>query len=143
MAIEFFDASQNSLSGAQLREVLNGRTGEVKDVRFYIKNNDPTKYYSNLSIVYRYSSYNDSGVFGTTGWGVKFCSGTRQPTESEWNAIVPGISTVLPDIGNSSDGDTLTYYPVWARIICPAGEPAQIRDNGEFVITATELPVVP
>lgn len=112
-----------------LRTFHNGFLGGSLEKKFYIRNDDPTRYYTNLNLTYTVTNYDDLGEFGTTGWSVKFIEGERRPTESNWDSVRSGEPLALADIGSTEAADTHTYRPIWVRVFCPGGEEAQIREN--------------
>lgn len=111
------------------RTFHDGYIGSVFENVVYIRNDDPTKWYTNITLVLELSGYGDIGEFGTTGWGIKFLYGERRPTEAEWDLVRSGDAISIPDIGVQDDADTHTYHPIWYRVFCPGGESAQIREN--------------
>lgn len=125
---ELFDAGATDGSD-KLRSFHDGHLGDTWEDVIYLRNDDPGTWYTNLVLYYLVDGYQDFGEFGDTGWGAKMMFGERRPTEAEWDLIRPGDPLVLPNIGSAEAGDTSTYYPVWIRITCPAGQLAQIRQN--------------
>lgn len=129
MGLKFYDDTQTLFGAEPLRTTHDGQVGGSDEVLVYVRNDDAGLYFTNLSVAAEVNLYNDWGEFGDTGWGIKLLYGERRPTEAEWDLVRSGDSIVLPDIGDTSAADTSTYYPVWVRVYCPGGEPAQIRDN--------------
>ena len=123
----FTPSSVNGLD--KLRSFHDGHLGDTWEDVIYLRNDDPTKYFTNMVLYYLIDGYQDMGEFGDTGWGVKLMYGERQPTEAEWDLVKAGDPLSLPDIGNSDAADTSTYHPIWVRITCPGGQLAQIRQN--------------
>ena len=64
--------------------------------------------------------------------------GTRRPTEAEWDLVRSGDGIQIPDIGTTEAADTSTNHPVWVRVYCPAGEPADIRESMQVKVTYYE-----
>lgn len=133
MGLAFYDSDKNPFGDSGiLRSFHDGHLGSIMERIIYLRNDDSSRYYTNLLLRYTVSSYQDFGEFGTTGWGIKFINGERRPTESEWDLVRSGESLSIPDIGSTEAADTHTYYPIWVRITCPGGEVAQLRENQQI-----------
>jgi hypothetical protein len=134
MGLAFYDSTQTVFSavgttyGPQ-RTHHDGKLGGADERIVYLRNDDPTKWYSNITVSLELDAYGDVGEFGTTGWSIKFLYGERRPTEAEWDLVRSGDSIEIPDIGTEAAADTSTYHPLWIRVYCPGGESAQIREN--------------
>jgi hypothetical protein len=134
MGLAFYNSEQDIFSkvddvfGPQ-RTFHDGHLGGVYEDIVYVRNDDPTKWYTNITMILELSAYGDIGEFGTTGWSVKFLYGQRRPTEAEWDLVRSGDAIAIPDIGEQPAADTSTYHPIWFRVFCPGGDPAQIREN--------------
>jgi len=129
MALSFYDDGKVIFGVAKLRTFHDGHLGGSQEKLVYLRNADVGKYYTNITVHLAVTSYEDVGVLGTTGWGVKFIYGERRPTEDEWDQVRAGDAIALPDIGSTTLADTSTYHPIWVRSFCPGGEPAQLREN--------------
>lgn len=141
MSLVFLDQDQLPLARANF--VVSGRYGGVHEQLLYIRNNDPARYYANLSVVITGSQYDALSEFGTSGWSLKLLYGQRRPTEAEWDLIRSGESLDLPDIGNSGEADTSTLHPVWVRVYCPAHEQATNVDDFSIELQFIEHMVLP
>jgi len=119
----------------------DGKEGDVKSVTLYLRNDDITKYYSNIEITPKdlvdANPYGDVG-YNETGWGVKLNKGGSEPTDAEWDALLWGEAITMDDIGASGAGDSTTYYPVWYRITCPPNTPAQNKTDVVLRVEFTE-----
>lgn len=129
MGLAFYDDSKTLFGVSPLRTFHDGHLGGSQEKLIYLRNDDSAKYYTNITVHLEVDSYEDFGPFGTTGWGVKYIYGERRPTEAEWDEVRAGDAIAIPDIGDTSLADTFTYHPIWVRVYCPGGEPAQIREN--------------
>lgn len=119
-----------------MRTFHNGYLGGPHEEIFYLRNDDASNYYTNIVITPQMiGGYDDSGEFGTSGWGIKLLYGRRRPTEAEWDLVRSGDSIRVPDIGTTEAADTFTNHPVWTRVYCPAGEPADIRENMQLKVS--------
>ena len=120
----------------------NGVVGGAYDQLVYVRNTDPSKYYTSVQLLAEnLGDYNDAGEWGTTGWGVKLIYGSRVPTELEWDAVDADSTLVLPDIGSTEAADTFTNHPVWVRVYCPGAEPAQIRESMQLKMRCVQREV--
>ncbi len=131
MALQLFDQDLDLITALNpLRSVHDGHLGEADEQTVYVRNLDPAKYYTTVTMQAEIiGPYDDSGEFGTTGWSIKLLYGSRRPTEAEWDAALSGAGVSLPDIGSTQAADTFTNHPVWVRVYCPGNEPVQIREN--------------
>lgn len=113
-----------------LRTRHDGHLGGADERIIHVRNQDPALYYTQVRLVPELiADYQDLGEFGLTGWGVKLMYGRRRPTDAEWDRVRSMDGIELPDIGSKEAADTFTNHPVWVRVFCPGGEPAQIRKS--------------
>lgn len=130
MPLLILDEDKIEFGDNPLRTFHDGHTGDSQEKLFYLRNADPSKYYTNITITPVWiGGYEDSGEFGITGWGIKLLYGRRQPTEEEWDMVHSGDAIEIPDIGTREAADTFTNHPIWVRVYCPGNEAAQIREN--------------
>lgn len=139
--LAFYDSEYSLFNGEPLRSVHNGKAGGAWDTLIFLRNDDSANYYTNIILSYENSNYNDYGVRGDTGWGVKFLYGARQPTEAEWDSVSSGESLVIPDIGSTIAADTYTYHPIWVRVYCPGNTNAQIREGQLLKVSFSDFKV--
>lgn len=138
MGIQFYDSSYNLFNTDPLRTVHNGKSGGAQETLIYIRNDDISKWYSDLVLSYENSINDDYGLNSSTGWSVKFLKGTRQPTEGEWSQIESNESILIDDIGNNTVADITQYHPIWIRVYCPGNSKAQIREGQRLILFYTE-----
>ncbi len=136
MALQFYDETQTLFSGSPLRAVVNGHIGGSAEKKFYIKNGDNTKYYTDITVGLVIDSLDAAGELGASGISVKFLYGEQRPTEAEWDVVLSGDDLALADIGTTSAADISTYHPVWIRIYVPGNTPANIFDSKTIRLTA-------
>lgn len=135
---EFGTLSMNQYSG-KLRFSGNGKLGFSTDQLIYLKNDDNTKYYTNVTLTPMSSNYDDIvGEWGETGFGVKLLIGERRPTENEWDQITPGEAISIPDIGTTDSANTSDYTPVWVRVIVPGSTKSQLKTNIKLRVNSQE-----
>jgi len=119
----------------------DGKDGDEKTVTLYLRNDDLTKWYSNIVItpvdLVDANPYGDVG-YTETGWGVKINKGGDQPTDAEWGDVDWGDHIHMDNIGSSVAGDNATYYPFWYLISCPPNSPAQNKSDIVLKVEFTE-----
>lgn len=128
-----------------LTTVHDGKTGDTQTVQVYLRNNDETKWFSN--IVIKPVDLEDADPYGDviyteTGWGVKLSAGSNEPTRGQWDDIDWGNSISMSDIGSDSDYDTATFYPFWFLITCPPNTDAKIKTDIVLNVSYTENAVI-
>ena len=97
----------------------NGREGEVVERLLFLRNNDISLFYTNITLQPFDGQGDDDTIEVVTGWAVKLNPGSQQPTENEWDAITPGSSINMSGVGAPSAGDDSTFFPFWYRIKVP------------------------
>tara|TARA_Y100001973_G_C5170092_1_gene318518 strand:- start:366 stop:800 length:435 start_codon:yes stop_codon:yes gene_type:complete len=83
--------------------------------KLYLRNDDNTKWMSNISL-----SATSSGVdvtSGANGFGFKFFWGDVNPTHRVWQSIGYNVPININNIGTSGagNGDT-TFFPFWMQV---------------------------
>jgi len=128
-----------------LATVHDGRTGDTQTAQVYLRNDDASKWFSNIVIasvdLVDANPYGDV-IYTETGWGVKLSPGSEEPTSSEWNDIAWGNEIDMGDIGSDDGADTATYYPFWYLITCPPNTNAVIKNDIVLDVYSTENSVV-
>ena len=113
---------------------IDGRMGGVIEKKLYLRNDDNTKTYSGIQMIFYQSGGDISYLNGTDGFSMKANVGNAKPTAAEWVTITHGsVSGTFSDIN-----DTATYLPVWIRFQIPAKVLVQHINNVSLKITATE-----
>lgn len=138
MSLAFYDSTYTAMGSDVLRSFHDGRLGGSWESIIYLRNSDPSRYFTNLELSYTVLGYEDFGEFGSTGWGVKFLYGQRQPTQAEWDSVQSTATLMMPDIGSTSGADVSTYHPIWVKFICPGNQAAQIRENQKIELSFYE-----
>lgn len=124
--------SQDGTMTNAFRQAFDGRTGQIRETRLYLRNDDALKNYTGIVI----SSVNLSGrniADGTDGYSFKLSAGDTQPTSDGWRAISDGNS-----ISMDSLSDTTTYLPFWLRVEIPKGAPVETVSGSTLRIVASE-----
>jgi hypothetical protein len=136
-------------SGTDLTSTLNavhdGRTGDTVTIQLYLRNDDNTKWFSNILLrpldLVDPDPYGDI-AYSETGWGVKLSAGSSEPTTGEWEDIEWGGRISMSDIGSDSLANTTTYYPLWYLVTCPPNTDAQIKTDIVINTSYTENAVI-
>ncbi len=131
MGLALYD-SELATGSLTYRPVIDGFRGGKDESLFYLRNDDVTKWYTNITVSLISTSYDGAGELGFTGVSFKFIYGERRPTEAEWDAVESGASLMIPDIGTTALADTFTYHPFWVRVYIPGGTAADIIDSFEI-----------
>lgn len=124
-----------------LTHSFNGTTGEVVERRYYIRNDDAARWYSNISIqpVIQEGDNIVNGTGSTEGYSWKVIAGDSQPLEEQWELQGAGAATSFgSNIGSASAGDTTTYLPFWIRIQVPPNAPIASYQGVVLQIETTE-----
>jgi len=124
--------SQGSMLNS-FREAFDGRVGEVKEVKLYLRNDDNTKTYSTVQLSVINSLGGRDLADGTDGYSCKLRAGEIQPSYDEWRSIDHANIITMSDIL-----DIVTYLPFWVRIEIPKGAPVGSHENMVFRVTANE-----
>lgn len=138
MGLVFYDENQDAFASNPLRSFFDGHSGGPYEQLVFIRNDDATRYFTNITLLYVSDTFDMDGPIGESGWSIKFLYGTRRPTESEWDSVQSGDDLILPNIGSTDASDTATYHPVWIRKFCPGGQNAQIKDGQRLRLTYLE-----
>jgi hypothetical protein len=139
MGLRFYDSDQNLYSSTDFfRSVVDGHVGGIYEEVFYLRNDDATRYFTNIIVSYLSDVYSMNGPDGDSGWGIKFMYGERRPTEAEWDLVRAGDPIQIPNIGSTEAEDTSTYHPIWVRIYCPGNQTAQNRGSQTIRVSYLE-----
>ncbi len=139
MALSLLDVNYQNYNNDPYRSFHDGHSGEIHESKFYIRNTDKTRYYTNIVLEPKFTGGDlDTGISGNTGWSIKLMYGEAQPTEEEWALVKPGDSIRIPDIGTEELPDTVRNHPIWIRIFCPGNTEAHIKDNMSVSISYYE-----
>ena len=117
---------------------LDGRFGGSVQERLYVRNDDPTLYYSGISIV-PVDNGTSHIVDGTNGYSWKLHVGDQQPLDQEWATIPAGQSITISGYGGAHFGDTSTYVPFWVRVDIPTGARVNSYEDVVLRLTASGL----
>ena len=141
----FVEASVGNDVATPVTTTHDGKNGSVATMNLYIRNDDATKWYSNIVVIpvdlVDANPYGDVG-YTETGWGVKLNSGGTEPTENEWEDITWGLRISMSDIGSNVAEDITTYFPFWYLISCPPNIDAQNKEDIVLRIEYSENAVV-
>ena len=142
---EFVAITSNRDLTSPLPTTHDGKTGDEQTIQCYLRNDDVTKWFSNIVIrpvdLTDANPYGDT-IFTETGWGVKLSKGAEEPTKGEWEDIDYADSITMDDIGSDSGADTATYFPFWYLITCPPNTNAVIKTDVVLNVAYTENAVI-
>lgn len=116
---------------------FDGVAGGVLIKKYYLRNDNNTRYYNNITL----SGFVESGqdiTDGTNGFSWKLIKGSDKPLDQEWALVADGAALIMEQIGSFGAGDSVTYYPFWIRIQVPDGVAAQAFENVKLRISYTE-----
>lgn len=122
-----------------LSVTFDGRLGGVKQIKLYVRNDDPTRYYTNIRVVPVDNTSSPIINDPDNGFAWKLSAGDTQPTEKDWENIAAANQIQLSDLGAESSPDTSTYLPFWIYIQVPPGMDVQILDHVKLSLTANEV----
>jgi len=141
----FYPITHTGDATQPLATVHDGKTGDTQTLQVYLRNDDNTKWFSNIVIrpidLVDANPYGDI-IYTETGWGVKLYSSIEEPTESEWEDIEWGESIEMDNIGSASLANTAAYYPFWYLITCPPNINAKIKTDIVLNTAYTENAVI-
>lgn len=127
--------SQDGANNSPVRFSVDGRTGDVIERLYYVRNDDTTQDYESVALSVTPNIAIDI-VNGNDGYYIKLKEGSAQPTEQEWDNIDMGNSI---SINQGNVVGTATYYPFWIRIVVPAGAPVQTITGMSIKISGTAV----
>ena len=138
---QFVEVSVDSDLDTPITTVHNGKSGDIKTVQLYLRNDDAAKWFSNIRIqpldTVGADPYGDV-AYNETGWGVKLSPGAAEPTTGEWEDMNWGEEVSMSDIGADGGADTTTYFPFWYYITCPPNEDVAIKTDIVLDVSYTE-----
>ena len=126
-------SEEGNMSNA-IRHAFDGSVGGIEEVRYYLRNDDNDKDYTEITIT-PIDFTGASIVDGTDGFSIKLRVGNSQPTRIQWDAIEAGAGIDMDDIS-----DIATYLPFWVRVEIPRGADIGSFEDVVFRIEATEDP---
>ena len=125
--------------------IHDGKIGDTLTVCVYLRNDDATKWFSNIRIqpadLEDANPYGDV-IYSETGWGVKLNAGANEPSQGQWEDLPWGNTIKMGDVGSDVLGDIATYYPFWYLITCPPNTDAKVKTDIILRVSATENSVV-
>jgi len=134
MSIRLYDENRNEINSVSL--VLDGGFGDWRIRKVLIKNDDPTKYYTDLVAAVDNTSY--SLGFMAEGYTIKLKASETAPAISEWNLVSPGNSVSLEDIGEAGNANTTTYVPIYIYTSCPANQQPNLISGINLILSGIE-----
>lgn len=132
--------SQDGLFTKPVAVTFDGRTGGFKEIQLFIRNDDPTYYYTDvvLSLEDNESPTITDQPANQFVWKLSY--GDTKPTFNDWANILPANSLNIPvQIGEVGNPDTSTYLPVWVFIRVPANLDIQVFTGVKLVLSGNEV----
>ena len=118
---------------------FNGALGEVVEAKYYLRNDDATKFYSSITIQPDDGGDNIvSGSGDTAGFSWKLIAGNSKPLEEQWDLQTAGATISMSNVGSVGAGDTSTYLPFWIRIEIPTNAQIASYQDVSLQIDCTE-----
>jgi hypothetical protein len=126
--------SQDGAMTNSFRQAFDGRTGQTRETKLYIRNDNASNTYTGITIT-PVSLSGRNIVDGTDGYSWKLSAGDTQPTFDGWRAVTEGSAISMGAID-----DTTTYLPFWVRIEVPRGAPVETIEGVVLRVAASEGP---
>lgn len=131
--------SQDGLFTKPFAITFDGRNGGHKEVRLFLRNDDPTRYYTDLVLSFEDLENPPVTSRPEAGFVWKLSYGDTRPTFNDWSSLPAANSlTAIDDLGSTGNPDTSTYLPFWVFIQVPANLDIQVLTNVKFVIQGNE-----
>ena len=99
--------------------------------KIFLKNDDPTKYYTDVTLSFKPDSAVEDG--NNTGWEWKILQQDSEPHAGDWatassSVEITDVNAVDGYVGDASQGYT-SYIPLWTQGTFVSGMPAGNYDN--------------
>lgn len=132
--------SESALSGDgtftnPLGVTFDGRVGGTKEIRLYVRNDDPGFYFTDISLELLDTGDNIINR-PDDGYVWKLSEGDAQPSNNDWGNIAPANTITFTNLGAVSSPDSSTYLPFWLLIEVPPGLDVQVFDGVQFQLSA-------
>lgn len=119
---------------------FDGRIGGFKERKLYIRNDDPTFYYT--GIVLSLLDTEDPTITDrpTEGFSWKLSYGDTKPTYNDWLNTAANNSLSIPvNLGSSGNPNTSTYLPFWVFIQVAPHTDVQVFTGVQLLLEGTEV----
>jgi len=135
----FPEASYYFKETVPLTFTFDGRVGGAIDKKIYLRNDDPYRWYDEISLQ-AVDTNGYSMADGTEGgfyW--KLAQTDMELHPLEWELISSGNSISIADaLGSDLQGNVTSYIPIWVRVAIPKGLPIQVIKDIVIRISARE-----
>ncbi len=115
---------------------IDGLRGGVILRRYYVRNDDNTKYYTSITLQPIVNSGLNIVNGSINGFSWKLIEGDTQPLDDQWAITTSGNQISLTNIGTAGNGDTTTYLPFWLRVDVPRNVDVQSFSNVSLEINS-------
>lgn len=129
---QYIQKSEDGLQTQPIQTTHDGTNGEVVEKKLFIRNTDPSLYFTNIKLQakpdskVRVGDINHPEAF----IGYKIIYKETQPSKSEWASVQSGNEEVISNIGTTDASDN-SYKPFWIQVSIPAGtKVGAFRDVG-------------
>lgn len=116
----------------------DGVIGTAKHMRYYVRNDDVTRWYSNIQLQAVVLEGEDIVTGALEGFRWKLVAGDPEPLEEVWDLTSGGNQISLSNIGEGGSGDITTFLPFWLRVEIPRSSQVKSYQNIGLTITADE-----
>jgi len=145
MALNIYEFADDSTAFSDDRSFVNalsltadGIIGTALHRRYYVRNGDATRYYTNIRVQAVVLEGDDIVTGAILGFKWKLVAGNDEPLEKIWELTDGGNEMNLSDLGESGSGDITTFLPFWLRIEIPRSSQVKSYQNIGLRITADE-----
>lgn len=144
MALNLYSAPEETKGFVELdpfRVTFDGRQGGAIATKIFLRNDDPSRWYSNMVLQALDTSTSRKSMVteGVPGFFWKLAQGDRALFPEEWDQIAKGNSiSFTQTLGSSTFGDITTYLPVWVYVQILPQTPISTIKEIVLKITAKE-----
>lgn len=142
--LEPVDTSPLSKSGRfsnPLGITFDGRLGGTKEIRLYLRNDDPAVRYTNIVLSLQDTDVDSHIDSLDSNYQWKLSEGDTKPTLLDWNNTEANNELQMTDIGEAGIPDTSTFLPFWLYVKVPANLAVQNIRTISFVIEGNEVAI--
>lgn len=130
-------------SSNPLTFTFDGRVGGTMSRKIYIRNDNPDRWYTNITVQPVDTSGTNIVDGSTPGFFWKLKEKDINPTPEEWDLVSNGNQiTLSKNLGNNLLGDIVTFLPIWVKVSVPRGMDLQTIKDVVLRIQATEIATV-
>lgn len=118
---------------------FDGRVGGAISRLLYLRNNERSKWYENITLTLVDTSGTDLTDNSVPGWYWKLAESDMPLNNLEWEQITAGAPlSLFTGLGTELLADIHTYIPIWIYIHIPRNQPIQTIKDIKIRISARE-----